>query len=110
MEEEAKRREREKEANALINHYAQVMSAGVSALFERAFFQESVPPSWGTLTKDELPKKIAEGMRLYEDEKDGRENTWSRRLQRYAKEFLVVIATAVIGVLVGWYMAMYGFR
>jgi len=97
MEEEAKRREREKEAKALINHYAQIISAGVSALFERAFVHESVPTSWGTLTKDELPKKIAESLRLYEEEKDKRAKTLSNRLKSAAKWIIACVVSAVVG-------------
>ena len=97
MEEEAKRKEREKEANALINHYAQVMSAGVSALVERAFFQQSVPPSWGTLTKDELTKMIAGSLRLYEEEKDKRAKTLPNRLKSAAKWIIACVVSAVVG-------------
>jgi len=97
MEEEAKRREREEEANALINHYAKLMSAGVSALLERAFLQQSVPPSWGTLTRDELPKKIAEGLRLYAEEKDKRAKTLPNGLKSAAKWIIACVVSAVVG-------------
>ena len=62
------------------------------------------------LQSDKLPALIAKGIKIYEEEKEKRENTWPRRLQRYFKALVIIVATAVIGVLVGWYMALQGFK
>jgi hypothetical protein len=59
---------------------------------------------------EKLPGLIAEGIRLYEEDKEKKENTWPRRLQRYAKWIIEVVVIAAVGVFVGWYMALYGFK
>jgi hypothetical protein len=59
---------------------------------------------------DKLPGLIAEGIRLYEEDKEKKENTWPRRLQRYAKWIVEAVVIAAVGVFVGWYMALYGFK
>ena len=80
------------------------------------FFQESnisMPQWWPSLTEyldRNVPSKIAKGIKLAWEKQGKEEKAWTRRLQSFAEWLVGFVVTAVAGILIGWYMALHGFK